>query len=233
MLELPAVVVRQAGWISLWGTAPPFSLEALAGSLSRWGEEILRVGPMEVVFAFPEWTRPRRVIPQSAITERGLRIRAPWTTFWLVRFGYEEPRADLEGLTLEGEPVQLWVRDLDLDAAEAYLAVSGWLRCTAGVWVQAGTSPTVQADVEAAAWAAAWLRVLLPPPACEAFEGILDEAARRGIPWAVLYREREARFDPEIRRRVEGMLLLARALRRYRVEIPSPEALAEIPFELP
>lgn len=223
MLQLSAVATRRAGRVSLWGTASPFCLEDLAKALQRRGEEILRVGTVEVVFAFPEWTRPHRVIPRQALTERGQRIREPWTTLWLVRFGYAEPRAELEGLTLEGEPVQLLVRDLDLDAMEAYVMASGWQRCTAGIWVAAGSLPQVRSDVEEEAWAAAWLRAVLSPSEREAFEGILQEATRRGIPWRVQYQEREARFMLESRRQIEGMLLLARAVDRCLIEVSDLE----------
>ncbi len=229
MLRLPAVATHRAGRVSLWGTAPPFDLEALAEALRRRGEELLGVGRWEIVFAFPEWTRPHRVIPRRALTERGLRIGEPWAALWLARFGYVEPRADLEGLTLEGEPIQVQARDLDLDAVEAYVAAPGWLRCAAGLWVTAGSPPQARSDVEEGAWAAAWLRVGLPAEGRDAFEGILQEATQRGLPWGVLYREREARFDLESRRQIEGLLLLARAVRRYAVEVPNLQALAELP----
>ncbi|HXF70576.1 MAG TPA: hypothetical protein VNK89_12310 [Thermoflexus sp.] len=223
MLQLSAVATRRAGRVSLWGTASPFCPEDLAKALQRQGEEILRVGAVEIVFAFPEWTRPHRVIPRQAITERGQRIREPWTVFWLIRFGYEQPRADLEGTTLEGKPVQLLVRDLDLDAVEAYVVAPGWPRCAAGIWVAAGSPPRVQSDVGEEAWAAAWLRALLPLNEREAFEGILQEAAQRGIPWRVLYREREARFALESRQQIEGLLLLARAVDRRLIKAPDLE----------
>lgn len=225
MLQLPAVATRRAGRVFLWGTAPPFHLEELAEALRRSGVEILGAGSLELVFAFPEWTRPDRVIPRQILTERGWRIREPWAPLWLIRFGYEEPRADVEGLTLEGKPVHLMARDLDLDAVEAYIAASGWQRCATGVWVEASSSLQVRFDVDEASWAAAWLRAGLPEEMGHAFEEILREAARRGIPWGVLYRERETRFDLESRRRIEGMQLLARALQRYVVEVPALEDL--------
>lgn len=229
MLRLSVVVTRRAGQGFLWGTAPPFRLEELADALRRRGEEILRVGPAEIVFAFPEWTRPHRVIPRQVLTERGLRIREPWTPFWLIRFGYEEPRADVEGVTLEGEPVHLLVRDLDLDAVEAYVAVPAWLRCAAGIWVEPGPSLQTQSDAAEEEWAAAWLRASLPGENGHAFEEILQEAARRGISWGVFYRERESRFDLTSRHQIEGVLLLARALRRHIVKVPDLNMGVEIP----
>ncbi len=229
MLRLSAVATRRAGRVLLWGTAPPFHLEELAEALRRQGDEILSAGSLEVVFAFPEWTRPHRVIPRRALTERGLRVREPWTPFWLIRFGYEEPRAEVEGVTLEGEPIHLLVRDLDLDAVEAYVAAPGWQRCAVGIWVEASASPGARSEVTEEAWAAAWLRCELPEASRSAFGEILQEAARRGIPWGVLYREREARFDPESRRWIEGLRLLARAVRRYIVGVPTLMAPVEIP----
>ncbi len=229
MLPLSAVATHRAGRVSLWGAAPPFDLEALAEALRRRGEEIVGVGRWEIVFAFPEWTRPHRVIPRRALTERGLRIGEPWAALWLARFGYAEPRADLEGLTLEGAPIHVQARDLDLDAVEAYMMAPGWPRCAAGLWVAVGSPAQVRSDVEEGAWAAAWLRVGLSGQGRDAFEGILQEAARRGLPWGVLYREREAQFDLESRRQIEGLLLLARAVRRYVVEAPDLQALAALP----
>ncbi|MCS7352311.1 MAG: hypothetical protein RMM10_12470 [Anaerolineae bacterium] len=231
MLRLSVVVTRRAGHGFLWGTAPPFHLEELADALRRRGEEILRVGLVEIVFAFPEWTRPHRVIPRQVLTERGLRIREPWTPFWLIRFGYEEPRADVEGVTLEGEPVHLLVRDLDLDAVEAYVAAPGWLRCAAGVWVEVGASLQRRSDVAEEEWAAAWLRAGLRGENGHAFEEILQEAARRGISWGVFYREREVRFDLTSRHQIEGVLLLARVLRRHIVKVPDLTMGMEIPEE--
>jgi hypothetical protein len=52
------------------------------------------------------------------------------------------------------------------------------------------------------------------------------------MPWPVLYRAQEARFDWEGRRQIEEMLLLARALRRHRLTLPRLEALAEVPLDL-
>lgn len=231
MLQLPTVVTRRAGRVFLWGTAPPFHLKDFEEALRRRGMEILLTGIVEIVFAFPEWTQPHRVIPRQILTERGLRIREPWATLWLIRFGYEEPRADVEGITLDGEAIHLLARDLDLDAMEAYVAAQGWQRCMAGWWVESGPAVRIQPGPEEAAWAAAWLKGMLPPEARYTFEGILQEAAQRGIGWSVLYREREARLDLESRRQIEGMLLLARALQRYRMEIPGLEALETVPLD--
>ncbi|WP_322800733.1 hypothetical protein [Thermoflexus sp.] len=231
MLQLSTVVTRHAGRVFLWGTAPPFHLKDLERALRRRGMEILITGVVEIAFAFPEWTRPHRVIPRQILTERGLRVREPWATLWLVRFGYEEPRADVEGITLDGEAVHLLARDLDLDVIEAYVAAQGWQRCVAGCRVESGPAVRIQPDPEEAAWAVAWLKGMLPPEACHTLEGILQEAARRRIGWGVLYREREARLDLESRRQIEGMLLLARALQRYQMEIPGLEALETIPLD--
>ncbi len=231
MLRLPALATLRARRTLLWGVAPPFSSEDLVQALLRHGEEILTPGPIEVAFAFPEWTQPRRVIPRQARTERGGVIQAPWVTLWLVRFGYDEPRADLEGITLKGERVELLVRDLDLDAVEVYIAAPTWQRCTAGVWVEAGLSLQIRPDPEED-WAAAWLERILPLPAAQALEALRQQAARRGMPWPVLYRAQEARFDWEGRRQIEEMLLLARALRRHRLTLPRLEALAEVPLDL-
>ncbi|GBD08941.1 hypothetical protein HRbin22_01187 [Candidatus Thermoflexus japonica] len=231
MFQLPTVATRWAGRVFLWGAAPPFPLEELEEALRRRGMEILRAGVVEIVFAFPEWTRPHRVIPHQIRTERGLRIRDPWAIPWLIRFGYEEPRAEVEGITLDGEAIYLLARDLDLDAVEACVAAPGWQRCIAGFWVERGPAVRIQPGPEEATWAAAWLKGILPPESRHLFEGILEEAARRGIGWVVLYREREAGLDLESRRRIEGMLLLARALRRYRVEIPELEALETVPLD--
>jgi hypothetical protein len=231
MLRLPAFATLRAGRILLWGVAPPFSAEALRGILLRRGEEILAPGPVEVALAFPEWTQPRRVIPHQVRMERGGVIRAPWVTLWLARFGYEEPRAELAGMTPEGERVELLVRDLDLDAVEAYVAAPTWQRCAGGVWVEAGPALQIRPDSEED-WAAAWLERMLPPPVAQVLEGLRQEAARRGMPWPVLYRARENRFDGESRRQIEEMLLLARALRRHRLTLPQLEALAEAPLDL-
>ncbi|MCS7251928.1 MAG: hypothetical protein RMK32_05385 [Anaerolineae bacterium] len=229
MFQLPAVVTRQAGHGFLWGTALPSHLEELADALRRRGEEIRRVGPVEIVFAFPEWTRPHRIIPRQVLTERGLRIREPWAPFWLIRFGYTEPRADIEGITLEGMTVQLPARDLDLDAVEAYVTAPGWLRCAAGVWVEISSPHEIQLDVAKEEWAVMWLRANLPEQSRHSLEEILREAAPRGISWEVLYRKREARFDLESRYQIEGVLLLAQTLRRYIVKVPNLNMGVEIP----
>lgn len=227
------LVSRRTGRVLLWGAAPPFSLEGLAETLRRQGEPILAAADRSLAFAFPEWTGPRRVIPRRILTERGRWVREPWALPWLLRFGYEEPRAEWEGETPDGRPVSGWVRDLDLEAVELYLLGPEPLRCTDGVLLRPGPAVRVRAPAEADAWAAAWAWAVLADEARRAFEALVREAERQGRPWMAAYREQEGRFDPESRLRIWEAWLLPRAVRPLYLEAPDFEALAAVGKDLP
>lgn len=70
--------------------------------------------PIYLRFAFAPALEGEPLIPACVVDDRGLEIAAPEAYDWLEARGALYPRADVIGLTPAGQPLQRFVKELDL-----------------------------------------------------------------------------------------------------------------------
>jgi hypothetical protein len=78
--------------------------------------------PVYLRFAFAPALAGQPLIPARVVDDRGLEIAAPEAYTWIESRGTLFPRADVIGLTPAGQPVQCFVKELDLAAPPAVYA---------------------------------------------------------------------------------------------------------------
>jgi hypothetical protein len=72
--------------------------------------------PLYLRFAFAPALGHDYLIPENVIEDRGLEIPAPDAYDWIEGRGTLFPRADVVGLTPAGQPIQRFLKELDLAA---------------------------------------------------------------------------------------------------------------------
>lgn len=75
-------------------------------------------------FGLPYFTAPRPLLIGGLMTEKNTLLRAPLLFTWIEDNYIREPRAEVFGMTTEGERPVMFLRDFDMDRPREI-----WLRC--------------------------------------------------------------------------------------------------------
>lgn len=125
-----AVCVTQGGRRKLLLTAPNLDLATAIPALMKLeGTHLVSFDGVFIRYGLVRMVDGVTLLPTLVINEKGYTIPGHLLFPWLEECGYQEPRADARCLTLEGEEVYCFVRDLDLGRAPeafAYPLEQAW-----------------------------------------------------------------------------------------------------------
>ena len=80
--------------------------------------------PQRLYFGLPFYTSPRPLLVGGLLTEKNTLLRAPLLFTWIEDNYIHEPRAEVFGMTIDGERPVMFLRDFDMDRPREI-----WLRC--------------------------------------------------------------------------------------------------------
>jgi hypothetical protein len=125
-----AVCVKQGGCGKLLLTAPNLDLAvAIPALMKQEDTHLISFDGVFIRYGLVRMVDGVTLLPTLIINEKGYTIPGYLLFPWLEECGYQEPRADARCLTLEGEEVYCFARDLDLGRAPeafAYPLEQAW-----------------------------------------------------------------------------------------------------------
>lgn len=80
--------------------------------------------PQRLYFGLPYYTSPRPLLVGGLMTEKNTLLSAPLLFTWIEEHYIHEPRAEVFGMTIDGERPVMFLRDFDMDRSREI-----WLRC--------------------------------------------------------------------------------------------------------